>query len=118
MLAMCKPGFGGCFFFNLSCHWFFDSSSRARFWPALHGRRLWLDNSSRPLCHLRHKFFYGGGCAAASLSRLTHYLPVISFPLINGVGWWNLLRELRIQLSAYTILQDKYSTTLLEELTS
>jgi hypothetical protein len=38
--------------------------------------------------------------------------------LINGVGWWNLLRELRIQASAYTILQDKYSTTLLEELTS
>jgi hypothetical protein len=38
--------------------------------------------------------------------------------LINGVGWWKLLRELIIQLSTYTILQDKYSTTLLEELTS
>jgi hypothetical protein len=38
--------------------------------------------------------------------------------LINGVRWWNLLGELRIQLSAYTTPQDKYSTTLLEELTS
>jgi hypothetical protein len=54
------------------------------------------------MCHLRHKFFYGGGWTAASLSRLTHRLPVIPFPLINRVGWWNLLRELRIQLSAYT----------------
>jgi hypothetical protein len=67
---------------------------------------------------LRHKFFYGGGWAAASLSRLAHRLLVVSFPLVNGVGWWNLLREPRIQLSTYTILQDKYSTTLLEELTS
>jgi ABC-type nickel/cobalt efflux system permease component RcnA len=66
---------------------------------------------------LRHKF-YGGGWAAASLSRLAHRLPVISFPLINRVGWWNLLRELRIQLSAYTTPQDKYSITILEELTS
>jgi ABC-type nickel/cobalt efflux system permease component RcnA len=70
------------------------------------------------LCHLRHKFFYGGSWTAAYLSRLTQGLPVISFPLINGVGWWNLLRELRIQLSIYTIHQDKYSTTLLEEPTS
>jgi hypothetical protein len=46
-----KPGFGGRFFFNLSCYWFFDSSSHAGFWPALHGRRWRLDNSSRPLCH-------------------------------------------------------------------
>jgi hypothetical protein len=38
--------------------------------------------------------------------------------LLNGVGWWNLLQEPRIQLSAYTILQDKHSTTLLEEPTS
>jgi hypothetical protein len=64
------------------------------------------------------KFFYGGGWTAASLSRLAHCLPVISFPLINGVREWKLLRELKIQASAYTILQDKYSTTLLEELTS
>jgi hypothetical protein len=67
---------------------------------------------------LRHKFFYGGGWTAASLSRLAHRLPVISFPLINGVRGWNHLRELKIQASSYTILQDKYSTTLLEELTS
>jgi hypothetical protein len=88
----------------LSRYWFFSISSRTRFWPALHGRRLRLDNSSRPLCHLRHEFFYGGGWAAASLSQLTHRLPVISFPLINGVRGWNLLRELRIQASAYTLL--------------
>jgi hypothetical protein len=102
----------------LSRYWFFSTSSRARFRPALHGRRLRLDNSSRPLCHLRHKFFYGGGWAAASLSRLAHRLPVASFRLVNRVRWLNLLQALRIQLSAYTILQDKCSTTLLEELTS
>jgi hypothetical protein len=33
----------------------------ARFRPALDDRRLRLDNYSRPLCQLRHKFFYGGG---------------------------------------------------------
>jgi hypothetical protein len=102
----------------LSCYWFFGTNSHAHFWPALHGRRLRLDNSSRPLCHLRHKFFYGGGWATASLSQLTHCLPDISFPLINGFRRWNLQRELRIQASAYKILQEKYSTTLLEELTS
>jgi hypothetical protein len=102
----------------LSRYWIFGTSSRARFWPPLHGRRLRLDNSGRPLCHLRHKFFYSGGWAAASLSRLSHCLPVISFPLINRARRWNLLRELKIQASAYTVLQDKYSTTLLEDLTS
>jgi hypothetical protein len=104
-----KPGFGGRLFFNLSCYWFLGSSSRARFWPVLHGRCLWLDNCSRPLCHPCHKFFYGGGWTATPLSRPAHYVLVISFPLINGV---------RIKLSAYKILQDKYSTTLLEVLTS
>jgi hypothetical protein len=113
-----KPGFGGRLLFSLSRCRFFSTNSCARFRPALHGRRLRLDNSSRPLCHLRHKFFYGGGWAAASLSRLAHCLPVVSFPLDNGVGWWNLLQEPRIQFSAYTVLQDKYSTTLLEEHTS
>jgi hypothetical protein len=110
-----KPGFGGRLFFSLSRYRFFSTSSHARFRSALHVRRLRLDNSSRPLCHLRHKFFYSGGWATASLSRLAHRLLVVSFPLFNGVGWWNLLRELRIQLS---VIQDKYSTTLLEELTS
>jgi hypothetical protein len=113
-----KPAFGWRLLFILSHCRFFSTSSRARFRPTLHGRHPRLDNSSRPLCHPRHKFFYGGGWAAASLSRLAHCLPVVSFPLVNGVGWWNLLRGPRIQLSAYTILQDKYSTTLLEELTS
>jgi hypothetical protein len=28
--------------------------------------------------------------------------------LVYGVGRWNLLQALGIQLSAYTILQDKY----------
>jgi hypothetical protein len=56
-----KPGFGGCLLFSLSRCWFFSTSSRAWFRPALHGRCLRLDNFSRLLCHLRHKFFYGGG---------------------------------------------------------
>jgi hypothetical protein len=102
----------------LSRYWFFGTSSRARFLPALHGRRLRLDNSCRPLCHLRHQFLYGGGWTAAYFSRLAHRLPVISFPLINGVRGWNLVRGLRVQASTYTILHDKYSATLLEELTS
>jgi hypothetical protein len=38
--------------------------------------------------------------------------------LVYGVGRRNLLQALGIQLSAYTTLQDKYSTTLLEEFTS
>jgi hypothetical protein len=46
---------------------------------------LRFNNSNRPLCHLRHKFFYGGGWAATSLDRLAHCLPVVSFPLVNGV---------------------------------
>jgi hypothetical protein len=84
MLAMStSPASAGA---SSTCrYWFFDTSSRARFWPAFHDRCLRLDNSCRPLCHLRHKFFYGGGWTAASLSRLAHCLQVISFPLINGV---------------------------------
>jgi hypothetical protein len=113
-----KPGFSERLFFSLSCYWFFGTSSCARFLPTLHGRRLRLDNSCRPPCHLRHQFLYGGGWTVASFSWLAHRLPVISFPLINRVRGWKLLRELRIQASAYTILQDKYSATLLEELTS
>jgi hypothetical protein len=38
--------------------------------------------------------------------------------LVYGVGRQNLLQALGILLSAYTTLQDKYSTTLLEEFTS
>jgi hypothetical protein len=80
-----KPGLGERLFFSLSRYWFSDTSSRARFCPAFHGRCLQLNNSSRPLCHLRHKFFYGGGWVAASLSQLAHHLPVISLSLINRV---------------------------------
>jgi hypothetical protein len=57
-----------------------------RIGSALHGRHLWLDNSSRPLCHPRHKFFDGGGWTAASFSRPAHCVPVLSFPLIDRVG--------------------------------
>jgi hypothetical protein len=39
-----KPSFDGRLFFSLSRYRFFGTSSRARFWPALHGRRLRLDN--------------------------------------------------------------------------
>jgi hypothetical protein len=117
MLAMFdKPGFGGRLLLGLSCSRFFSSNSRSRFRPD--DRRLRLDNFGRPLCQPRHKFFYGGGWATVSLSRLSHRLPVAFVPLVYGVGRRNLLQALRIQLSAYTILQDKYSTTLLEEFTS
>jgi hypothetical protein len=95
-----------------------DAIGHSRFRPALDDRRLRLDNCSRPLCQLRHKFFYGGGWAAVSFSRLSHHLPDAFVPLVYGVGRRNLLQALRIQLSAYIILQDKYSTTLLEEFTS
>jgi hypothetical protein len=48
----------------------------------------------------------------------SHRLPVAFVSLVYGVGRRNLLQALGIQLSAYTISQDKYSTTLLEEFTS
>jgi hypothetical protein len=38
--------------------------------------------------------------------------------LVYGVRRWNLLQALETLLPAYTTLQDKYSTTLLEEFTS
>jgi hypothetical protein len=72
---------------------------------------LRLDNCSQPLCQLRHKFFYGGGWVAVPC-------PVAFVPLVYGVRRWNFLQALGIQLLAYTILQDKYSTSLLEEFTS
>jgi hypothetical protein len=81
-----EPSFHGRLPFSLICYWFSDPSSRAWLWPALLCRHLRLGNSSRPLCHLRHKLFYGGGWTAASSSRLAHYVQIISLPLINGVG--------------------------------
>jgi hypothetical protein len=111
-------GFGGRLFFCLCCCRFFGSSSHGRLCPALDNRCLRLDNCSRPLCQSRHKFLYGGGWAATSLSRLSHRLPIAFVPLIYGVRRRNLLQALGIQLSAYTTLQDKYSTTLLKEFTS
>jgi hypothetical protein len=113
-----KPGFGGCLFSGFSRCWFLSSSGRGRSRPALDDQRLRLDYCSRPLCQLRHEFFYGGGWAAASFSRLSHCLPFASVPLVYGIGRRNLLQALGIQLSAYTTLQDKYSTTLLKEITS
>jgi hypothetical protein len=118
MLAMSTSPASAGLLFGLSCCRFFSSSSRGWFRPALNDRRLQLDNYSRPLCQSRHKFFYGGGWAAASLSRLSHRLPVAFVPLVYRVGRRNLLQALEIQLSAYTTLQDKYLTTLLKEFTS
>jgi hypothetical protein len=75
----------------LSRYRLFSTSSRAQLRLVLHGRCLWLDSTSRPLCHPCHEFFDGGGWIAASLSWAAHRVPVISFPLINRVGRGDLL---------------------------
>jgi hypothetical protein len=113
-----KPGFSGRLLFSLSYCRLFSTSRRAWLRLVLRGRRLRLDNTSRPLCHPRHEFFIGGGWTAASLGRPAHCVPVLSFPLVNRVRRGDLLRQVRSQSSAYKILQIKYSTTLLEEFTS
>jgi hypothetical protein len=109
-----KPSFCGRLLFSLDCYWFFGSSSRGGFWPAFFCRRLRLGSTRRLLCHPRHGLFYGGGWTTIPLSRSSHCIPVVFFPLICGVGRWNLL-PLDCQ---HAIHQDKYTTTLLEELTS
>jgi hypothetical protein len=96
----------------------FSSRGCDRFCPAFDDWSLRLDYCSRLRCQLRHAFFHGGGWAAASFSRLSHRLPVAFVPLVYGVGRRNFLQALGIQLSAYTTLQDKNLTTLLEEHTS
>jgi hypothetical protein len=58
----------------------------------------------------------GAGLQLLSASS-PHRLSVAFVPLIYGVGRRNLLQALGIQWSAYTTLQDKYLTTLLEEFT-
>jgi hypothetical protein len=83
-----KPGFHGRLFFSLGGYWSFGSSSRGKFWPISFGRRLLLGSTRRLLCHLRHGFFYSGGW---SLSRSAHRVPVVLYPLIYGVGRWNLV---------------------------
>jgi hypothetical protein len=98
-----KSGFSGYLFLDFSCRWLFSSRGCGRLRHTLSDRRLRLD-----FCH-------GGGWAAASFSRLPHRLPVF---LVYGVRRRNLLEALEILLSAYTTLQEKYSTTLLEEFTS
>jgi hypothetical protein len=95
-----EPGFRGRLLFSLSCYWSSDSSSRGRLWPAFFCRHLWLSSTRRLLCHLRHSLFYGGGWTEAPLSQSAHRVPVAFFPLIRGVGRWNFLRQLKIQLSA------------------
>jgi hypothetical protein len=45
----------------LSRRWPFSISSRARLRLVLHGWRLRLDSTSRPLCHPCHEFFGCGG---------------------------------------------------------
>jgi hypothetical protein len=84
------------------------------FWLAFFCRRLRLGSTRHLLCHLRHGLFYGGGWTAAPLSRSSHCILVVFFPQICRVGRWNLL-PLDCQ---HAMLQDKYWTTLLEELTS
>jgi hypothetical protein len=101
-----KPGFSGRLLFGFCCRWLFSSRGCGWLRPALSNWRLRLD-----FCHDR-------GWAAASSSWLPHRLPVAFVPLVYGVGRRNLLQALEILLSAYTTLQDKYSTTLLEEFTS
>jgi hypothetical protein len=112
-----KPGFRGRLPFSLDCYWSSGSSSHGRLSPAFFCRHLRLGSTRRLLCHLWQRLFYGGGWTAAPLSRFSHRAPVVFFPLIRGVGRRNFLRQLKIQLLA-RILQDKYSTTILEELTS
>jgi hypothetical protein len=80
-----EPGFGGRLFSSLCRYWSFGSSCRAWLRPAPLCRHLLFDNSCRHLCHPCHKLFYGGGWTVTSLNRLAHHVPIISFPLINGV---------------------------------
>jgi hypothetical protein len=101
-----KPGFSGHLFFGFTCRWLFSSRGCGRLRPALSDRRLRLD------------FCQGGSWAAASFSRLSHRLPVAFVPLVYGVGRRNLLQALGILLSACITLQDKHSTTPVEEFTS
>jgi hypothetical protein len=61
MLAMSTSPVGGRLFLGLSCCRFFSSSSNGWLRPALDDQRLRLDNCSRPLCQLQHKFLYGEG---------------------------------------------------------
>jgi hypothetical protein len=46
---------------------------------------------------LRHKFFHGGGWAAAGSSRLSHRIPVAFVPLFYGDGRWNLLQAMEFR---------------------
>jgi hypothetical protein len=95
-----KPGFRRRLFFSLSGYWSFGSSSRGGLWPAFFSRCLRLGSTRRLLCHMRHNLFYGGGWTATPLSRSAHRVPVVLYPLIHGVGRWNVLRQLQIELSA------------------
>jgi hypothetical protein len=112
-----KLGFRGCLLFSLGCYWSSGSSSRGRLWPALFCRPLRLGSTRRLMCHLWHRLFYGGGRTAAPLSRLAHRVPVVFFPLIRGVGRWNFLRQLKIQLSARNTSRQVLDYSL-EEFTS
>jgi hypothetical protein len=52
------------------------------------------------LCHLRHRYFSGGSWTVTPLSRSSHRVPGFFFPLVHGVGRRNIIRQLKIQLSA------------------
>jgi hypothetical protein len=101
----------------LGYYWLHGSSSRGGFWRPFLCRCPRLNSNSRLSCHLRHGLFNGGGWTEAPLSRSAHRVPVVLFPLIRGVGRWNVPRQLRNQLQR-AVLHNKYSTTLFEELTS
>jgi hypothetical protein len=81
-------------------YWLHESSSRRGLWPPFFCRRSRLTGTSRLLCHFWHGLFYGGGWTEAPFCRSAHRVLVVLFPLIHGVGRWNVLRQLQVQLSA------------------
>jgi hypothetical protein len=95
-------------------YWLHGSSSRGWLWPPFFCRHRWLVGASCLLCRLRHDFFDGGGWAAAPLSRSTHR--VQSSSSLRSTG-----SDDGISCNSTVSMQcfkDKYSTILLEELTS
>jgi hypothetical protein len=112
-----KPSFCGRLFFDMGYYWVLGSSSRGGFWPPFFYRRPWLTGSRRLLCCLRHGRFDGGGWTEAPLSRSAHRVPVLFFPCSTGSDGGISCDNSRIN-HRHAVLNNKYLTTLLEELTS
>jgi hypothetical protein len=91
--------------FGFSSRWLFSSSSCDWLSPTLSNWRL------------LHGFCHVGGWVAGSLSWLPHSLPVAFIPLFYGVGRRNPLQAMEF-CCQHTTSTNKYSTTLLKELTS